>query len=143
MRGSPSTDKSRWTDRSWFISSDVTAGGGGQGTSHREISADLPGKERQEKKGKLRRKEGKVENWKWKGEKLQNEERTFSFFCFATFQNHWNLFWVYPNGNFLLGKTFHAWKKEIKKNDFAPSEKYSSYPSSHWPEEVLCCNIKL
>ena len=40
-------------------------------TSHREISADLPGKERQGKKGKMeknRRKirKGKVENWKWK-----------------------------------------------------------------------------
>ena len=38
-------------------------GWGGQSappdTSHWEISADLPGKERQEKKGKLRRKEGK------------------------------------------------------------------------------------
>ena len=29
-------------------------------------------------------KKGKVENWKWKEERLQNEERTF-FFCFVLF----------------------------------------------------------
>ena len=80
-------------------------------TSDWEISADLPGKKRQGKQGNgvkmenKRRKivKGKLENWKWKVEKLQNEERTFFFFfvfCFLfyfvlfcfflllTFQNH-------------------------------------------------------
>ena len=70
----------------------LQARGGGQGaecppeTSDREISANLPGKNRQAKKGKRvkiekkRRKiaKGKLENWKWKVEKLQNEERTWN-----------------------------------------------------------------
>ena len=40
-------------------------------------SADLPGKERQGKMEQKRRKieKGKMEKWKWKGEKLQNAER--------------------------------------------------------------------
>ena len=48
-----------------------------------------------------------MENWKWKEEKLQNEERTLLFVCLfflLTFQNDYDLFWVYQNGNFLLGK---------------------------------------
>ena len=61
-------------------------------TSHREISADLPGKERQGKKGKI--KKGKVENWKWKEEKLQNEESTF----FPTEKKH-----------FTVGKNLEKW----------------------------------
>ena len=58
--------------------SGVTAGGGGQGaecppdTSHREISADLPGKEKEEKKKeKWRGKEGKL---KKESGKLKMEE---------------------------------------------------------------------
>ena len=76
--------------------SGVTGGGCGQGaecppeTSDREISADLPEKKRQGKNGKgvkiekKRRKiiKGKVQNWKWKVEKLQNK-RTFFCFCFV------------------------------------------------------------
>ena len=58
-------------------------------TSDREISADHPGKERQGKQGKWRRKEGKwkkgkvkkkAENWKWKEGKLQSDHRTLFFF---------------------------------------------------------------
>ena len=75
------------------------------------------GKREAEKIGKMeqkRRKIGKKERWKIEngkrkeGGKVKNEERTFLFV------------WVYQNGNFLLGK-------KIRKNDFAPSEKYSSY----------------
>ena len=104
-------------------------------TSNREISADLAEKSGKEKKGKWRRKEGKskkgkVENWKWKEEKWQNEEMTllcfvcffffvcvFLFFVFLlfTFQNHWNLFWVYQNGNFLLGKSISCQEKIQEK----------------------------
>ena len=120
------------------LSSGVTGGGGrGQstppGTSDREISADLPGKERQGKKGKWSRKEGKlkkgkVENWKWKEEKGKvNQMRRGPFFFFY-FSNHWNLFWVNQNGNFLLGKSISG-REKIRKNDFAPSEKYSCYVS--------------
>ena len=82
-------------------------------TSDREISADLPGKKRQGQNGKQSRKEGKLKReggkfWKWKEEKLGNEERTpfffFFFFLLFHFKNHWNLFWVYQNQNFLPGK---------------------------------------
>ena len=40
----------------------------------------------QEKRRKIVK--GKVENWKWTIEKLQNEERTFLFFFFFFFQKH-------------------------------------------------------
>ena len=59
----------------------------------------------------------------------------FVLFCFClfvclfllfTFQNDWGLFWVYQNGNFLPGKSVCAGEK-IRKNDFAPSEKYGCY----------------
>ena len=86
----------------------------------------LTGKVRQGEKGKMEQKrrkieKGEVENWKWKDEKLQNEDKTF-----FTFQNDWNLFWVYQNGNFLPGKSISR-REKIRKNAFPPSEKYSSY----------------
>ena len=92
--------------------------GGGTGfpseTSDREISADLSGKDF--KWGK------KKENWKSEGEKfkmegglekIQNEERIFFFFF--TFQNDWNLFWVYQNGNFLLWKSISRRRGKMRK----------------------------
>ena len=74
--------------------------GGGEGadcppgTSHREISADLPGKKRQGKKGKLRKK--KKENKKREGGKSKNERRKSSklrrglFFFFFFFAFHFS-----------------------------------------------------
>ena len=59
--------------------SGVTGGGGGQGgrlppyTSDREISADLPGKERQGKKGKCRKKKENLKREGRKGGKLKME----------------------------------------------------------------------
>ena len=36
----------------------------------------------------------------------------FFFICLKfTFQNLWNLFWVFQHGNFLLGKSISAWEK--------------------------------
>ena len=48
--------------------------------------------------------------------KLQNE-RTFFFFFFSlfTFKNHWNLFWVYQNGNFLAGRSISRRGKNQEK----------------------------
>ena len=130
------------------VCSGVTGGEGAPDTPYREISVDLPGKEREGKKGKLEEKRRKivkkeVENlkWKkWKEEMLQNEEIEDLFFFLSfffllfTFQNHWNLFWVYQNRNFLLGKSISCQEK-----DFAPSEKYSSYA----PECVCVCDVSL
>ena len=53
---------------------------------------------------------------KGKVEKLQNEERTFFFGGGG----------VYQNGNFLPGKNISR-REKIRKNDFAPSEKYACY----------------
>ena len=58
--------------------------GGGKEGADREISADLPGKKRQGKKGKgvkIEKKRRKIVKWK----SLQNEERTFFFFFFFAF----------------------------------------------------------
>ena len=78
-------------------------------TSKREIFADLvSGKDRQGKWGK------KEENWKSEAEKFKMERGNvkkwgkvpfFFFFMLLSFQNDWNLFWVYQNGNFLPGIT--------------------------------------
>ena len=125
-------------------SSGVT--GGGQGhfgppqISDREIFADVAGKKRQGKRGENW--EEKKENCKREGGKLEMEvgkvmkrgddrkvmkrgEDLF-FFLLFTFENDWNLFWVYQNGNFLPGKSISR-RNKIRKNDFAPSEKYACY----------------
>ena len=78
---------------------------------------------------------------------LQNEGRTFFFFFFFasfTFQIHLNLFWVYQNGNFLLGKSISRRKNNLKSEKMTmPPKKYSSYAPGreavlkdqvlHWP----------
>ena len=63
------------------------------------------GKRQASKKGKMEQKgrkseKGKVENWKWKEERLQNEERTFFF---------------YQDGNFLPGKSISRRGKNQEK----------------------------
>ena len=82
-----------------------------------------------EKGWKLIRKGGKLEMEAGKRSKKRWWPFFFFFFFFFllfTFENDENLFWVYHNGNFLPGKPFNAGKK-IRKNDFAPSEKYACY----------------
>ena len=87
------------------------------------------------KKRKMERKRRKI--WKGRGGKLKMEgERVWKweifyflffliflfyfyllllFFFFVTFWNHWNLFGVYQNGRFLLGKSiFYAGKNQEK-----------------------------
>ena len=117
---------------------------GGQGaacppeTSDREISADLSGKNearRKTEKGVKWRRKGKLEKGRWKIEmEIEMEEgksskmiRVTFFFLLFTFQNDENLFWVYQNGNFLLGKSISR-RKKIWKNDFAPSGKIPVTP---------------
>ena len=46
-------------------------GGGGAETSDQEISADLLGKERQGKKGKMGKEEGKLKKGRWKIENVR------------------------------------------------------------------------
>ena len=105
-------------------------GAGGQSTPHQtsdlEISADISGKEskeNREKGAKKKEKENwkkKVENWKWKEEKLQKEVR--AEICFGSTKM----------GIFYREKAFHTGNKKIRKNDFAPSEKYACY-APVWP----------
>ena len=97
-------------------------------------------------KEKWRRKDsenGKVENWKWKEEKLQNEERTFVFvfvclFLLFLFLLFWFCFFAFHFSKplkFVLGlpKWEFSTRKIIQKNDFESSEKYSSYaPAYTW-----------
>ena len=129
--------------RLWLTAGQWCNKQGGQGaecppqTFYREIFADLPGKKRQEKRerGKIEKKrkivKKKVENWKWEEGKLQNEKRTsffFFFFCFSLFKTKRLKFVLgLPKWKFSAGeKAFHA-RKKIRKNDFAPLEKFSCY----------------
>ena len=99
-----------------------------------------------EKKGKWRNSEGKSNKGSWKieirrgGGELQNEERTFFCFVFVLFV----LFFVFSlfktaeisfestNMGIFYEKAFYTGKK-IRKNDFAPYLKYSSYTYSLKP----------
>ena len=93
----------------------------------------------QEKRGKEKRKrdenwEEKKENCKMEGGKLEMEVvkviesvddlffafhfwkwRKFVFLLLFTFENDENLFWVYQNGKFLLGKNISCWEKNLEK----------------------------
>ena len=114
--------KSQWRNR--------RGGGRGQGaeyppkTSDQEISADLPGKERQEKS------ENGAKKRRWKIENGRRKEsykifKTIKICCGST-----------KTGIFYREKAFQAGKK-IRKNYFAPSEKYSSYT----PVKSICRHI--
>ena len=118
----------------------VTQQAGGAGCPPRYISLGNfwwhTGKGEARKKGKMekkRRKNGKGTNWKWKEEKLQNEERIFFmksyqmrrgpfffffffFFLLFTFQNHWFFFSLF---------FFLSTKMEIytRKRHFMPGKK--------------------
>ena len=120
----------------WRNSRGVGAGRGGR-VSPRDFSPGnfcWPiGKREGRKKGKMEKENRKREDGKLKiGGKVAKwgEDLVFVLFLFLfllfTFQNHWNLFRVYQNGNFLSGKSI-SHREKIRKNDFAPSEKFSSY----------------
>ena len=117
-------------------------------TASREISADLAGKERQGKKGKLRRKigkfkKGKVENWKWKEEKLQNDERKFQNDERTFFSKPLKFVLGLPKWKFSTGKK-HFTPGKVRKNDFAPCEKFSHYaPAASKSSTILQYNIAL
>ena len=111
------------------VTSGVTSAGGRvpPETSDREISAELPGKKRQGKRGEIEKKrrkivKGKVENRKRIVEKLQTEERTPLFFSFSLFKMTKISFGSTKMEIFYREKAFDAGKK-IRKNAFAPSEK--------------------
>ena len=88
-------------------------------TSDWEISADLSGKERQGKKQKWSRKEGKSRTGRWKNANgMRKVVFVFVFvfvFCFSLFKTDWNLFWVNQNGNYLLGKSISRQGKNQEK----------------------------
>ena len=117
--------------------SGVTGGGGG-GSPQRLLTGKFLwciGKKRQGKKRekgwKLRRKEGKSEKGRWKKKPENGSRKSYKkswgpFFFFFAFH-----FW--KRRKFVLGLPkweFSAGGK-IRKNDFAPSEKYACYAPDH------------
>ena len=81
----------------------------------------------EEKTENCKREGGKIENGRRESSKMRRGAFFFFFLSLLfTFQNDKKLFRVYHNGNFLSGKAFHAGKK-IRKNAFAPSQKFSCY----------------
>ena len=143
-----------WVSLNFAIThSDVTGGGGG-GMGGQSVPRDFwlgnfcwPNREREERKMEQKIwkiKKLKVENIKWKEEKLQNEEGTlfclfvfglFFVFCFFFFAFHFSkplkFVWGLPKWEFSAGKNHFMPGKKIRKKDFAPSEKYSSYAPGH------------
>ena len=126
------------------INSGVT-GGGGQSAPRDFWLGNfcwLTGKREARKKGRMEQKrrkikKGKVENWKWKEEKLLNEERTFFFFFFffkfiylffSLFKTSEICFGSTKMGIFYQEKAFHA-GKNIRKMIFPP-------PLLHMPLEI-------
>ena len=100
---------------------------------------------------------GKVENWKWKQEKLSKVGRTFFFFFFFAchFWNRRKFVLGLPKWEFSTGKNISCQEKHY----FAPSEKYACYapasvavPQGAWgiggwdifplPTYVLSCPAK-
>ena len=67
------------------------------------------------------------------GKRQKKRWGPFFFFLLFTFENDENLFWVYQNGNFLPGKSISR-REKIRKNDFAPSEKYACYAPVHYQD---------
>ena len=84
------------------------------------ILADLPWKERQERKEKWSGKEGKfkregVNNWKWKGKMYEMSRGPF--FSLVTFWNHWKFFALGSTkmGNFYQEKAYFTPGKNQEK----------------------------
>ena len=75
-----------------------------------------------------------MENGRWNSYKMRRRPflSFFSFFFFffllLTFQNHYNLFWVYQNGNFLPGKSISGRKKKSRKMTLPPQKNFSVTP---------------
>ena len=90
------------------------------------------GKEKREKGWKLRRKEGKLWKGRWKigiWSRISYKKRwglLFFFFCFSLLKTTEICFGFTKIGIFYREKAFHVGKK-IRKNYFAPSEKYACY----------------
>ena len=97
------------------------------------------GENGEEKKGNCQRGGGKFKMEEEKVGKWVEDLFFFFFFCFYTFENDENLFWGCQNRNFLPGKSISRWEKKIRKNDFAPSEKFSCCaPACH---KVYCRRV--
>ena len=84
------------------------------------------GKKEQKKKGKLKKGRWKIENGRRKSYK-KRWGFFFFFFYFSLFKTTEICFGVYTKMEiFYREKAFHA-RKKIRKNDFAPSEKFACY----------------
>ena len=97
-------------------------------------NSDVSGKERQGKLGKWSRKKLKSKKGRWKiengrKEKLQKigEDLFFFFFFSFHFSKRLKLVLGVPKREFSTGKKHFTPGKKIRKNNFAPSEKYTCY----------------
>ena len=119
--------------------SGVTGGGGGQSAPRDFWLGNFCwsiGKKEARKKGKRGENwEEKTENCEGEGGKLElevgkvmkrGEDLFFFFFCFSLLKTTEICFGSTKIGIFYREKAFHIGKK-IRKNYFAPSEKYASY----------------
>ena len=97
-------------------------------TSHWEIFADLPGKREARENG-----EKKKENLKMEGGKLKKGRRKHHNLRRGLFFFLMKFVLSLPKCEFSTGKKHSTPGKKIRKNDFAPSEKYSSYAPEDRP----------
>ena len=88
--------------------------------------SNLPGKNGKGRKGKWSGKEGKFEREEVEKLKMEGERFFFVLFLLVTFWNHWNLFGCTKMDKLYREKSY-SMPGKIRKTDFAPSEKYSSY----------------
>ena len=124
-----------WWQHLFYIVSGVT-GGGAECPPERLLTGkffdDVSGKKRQGKMGKgvkIEKKRRNIVKGKVKigtGIRKSYKKRWALFLFSFTFENDGNLFLVYQDGNLLPGKSISL-REKIRKNDFAPSEKYACY----------------
>ena len=81
----------------------------------------------------MEQKERKLKNGRWKIENGRRKNyqigEDFFFFPFH-FSKRLKIVLGLPKWEFSTGKSISRREKKIRKNDFAPSEKYSSYASA-------------
>ena len=122
------------------------------------IYREKGGKEEREMERKRRKIWKESENLKMEGERYENEQRTSFLFCFfvfvfvfclfvllvslfvfllVTFWNHWNLFWVYQNGQFSWEKSYFMLGKKTGNLTLFASEKYSYYATAQMKTQIM------
>ena len=80
---------------------------------------------------------------RWKSFKMRGPFISIYLFIFSpfTFQNYYNLLWIYQNGNFLLGKSISCREKSGKMT-LPPQKNVPVYAPAfaryNWPHSFSC-----